>query len=266
MDSQEVSTTPQKARERERSRIAFPYADLSAAQEVVDAINAEGGTHGDLHALAGWMKHDSVNSGAFRNKVAAARMFGLVERQKDTIRLTALGRQAVDPDQRERARAEAFLRVPLYQGIYGAFEGGLLPNPAGVEHEMRQLGVPGKQADKARQVMMRSAEQAGYFASGRERLTKPSVVFQDPEAEPTGEAQQHDHEGSDANGEVSGYTYPLKHNGDSITVSLSRDVLRLSREDRDFVLRVITLLEGYPESQTQNETSDAPTEAGTGSL
>ncbi len=266
MEPQTVSAAPKKVRERVRSQIAFPYVDLDAAQEVADAINANGGSRGDLSALAGWMRHDSVSSGAFRNKIGAARMFGLVEKQKDTVLLTPLGRRSVDPTQREAARAEAFRRVPLYGSIYKAFEGGLLPDPAGVEEEMRRLGVPEKQTDKARQAMMRSAEQAGYFASGKDRLTTPSVLFQDGTPEPTSEAEQDSDEGRERNGERPGYTYPLKHSGDSITVSLSRDVLRLAKQDREFVLEVITNLEEYKDSKPQNETSAVPTEAGTGSL
>ena len=266
MEPQTVSAAPKKVRERVRSQIAFPYVDLDAAQEVADAINANGGSRGDLSALAGWMRHDSVSSGAFRNKIGAARMFGLVEKQKDTVLLTPLGRRSVDPTQREAARARR-------SAACLSTAASTRPSREGYSRTLRvsrgrcaDSAFPQKQTDKARQAMMRSAEQAGYFASGKDRLTTPSVLFQDGTPEPTSEAQQDSDEGRDGNGERPGYTYALKHGEDSITVSLSRDVLRLAKQDREFVLKVITKLEEYKGSKPQNETSAVPTEAGTGSL
>ena len=41
-----------------------------------------------------------------------------------------------------------------------------MPPAAALEREMVELGVSPKQKDKARQVFERSAEQAGFFATG----------------------------------------------------------------------------------------------------
>lgn len=76
-------------------------------------------------------------------------------------------------DTERAARAEAFMRVPLYAGVYDKYRGHLLPPAKALEREMQGLGVSSKQTDKARQAFERSARQAGYFESGEDRLVKP---------------------------------------------------------------------------------------------
>ena len=49
----------------------------------------------------------------------------------------------------------------------------MLPPAAALEREMGQLGVASKQTGKARQAFERSAEQAGFFAHGADRLVMP---------------------------------------------------------------------------------------------
>jgi hypothetical protein len=113
------------------------------------------------------------SSGAFRSRMSAGRMFGATEVVRGDISLTELGQQISNPDTRANALAEAFLNVPLYKEIHGKFAGSKLPPGPGIEAEMIRLGVPPKQAQKARQALIRSAETAGYFRSGRDRLVRP---------------------------------------------------------------------------------------------
>jgi hypothetical protein len=47
---------------------------------------------------------------------------------------------------------------------------------------MAGLGVAKKQTDKARQVFQRSAQQAGFFAYGQDRLVMPAVSGATPKA------------------------------------------------------------------------------------
>ncbi|WP_309086420.1 hypothetical protein [Chelativorans sp.] len=160
---------------REQSTIAFPYLDLEAAIDVAQAIyNRSGLGACSIDELAAEMKQ--VVSGAFRLKTGTARIFGLIEREgKSGIRLTELGRQIVSPDTERAARAEAFLRVPLYAAIYESYRGHLLPPMKALEREMQKLGVSSKQTDKARQAFERSAGQAGFFESGDDRLVRPKA-------------------------------------------------------------------------------------------
>ena len=141
---------------------------------VAAAIHDNFGLSCDLDQLAGAMHH--TISGAFRNKVATASTFGLIETSRGGVTLTDLGSRALDPHTEAAAAAEAFLTVPLYQAVYDKFRGRQLPSDQGFESEIARLGVSAKVASKARQALQRSAEQAGFFRHGRDRLVQPSLA------------------------------------------------------------------------------------------
>lgn len=177
-DANEQVSVEESADRRERSTISFPYGDLNEAISIADAINRNAGnTQCDLDQVAGWM-NQSVTSGAFRTKVNAARIFGLVTTGQSKLTLTQLGQRIVDPDAEAAARVEAFLNVPLYKEIFEAYKagGGTLPAAVGLERHMAELGVAQKQTDKARQAFQRSAQQAGFFAAGNNRLVRPGLA------------------------------------------------------------------------------------------
>jgi hypothetical protein len=174
-DAEPLSSAGSGKRTIQRSTIQFPYGDLDDAVVVAKAIYDGGGQSCALHQLAPWMGHDSVSSGAFRLKLATARIFGLVDVTREWLTLTPLGRRIVDPHTERQARAEAFLHVPLYRDFFERYKGMLLPRDVALEREMAALGVASKQTDKARQAFQRSADQAGFFSHGRDRLVMPSV-------------------------------------------------------------------------------------------
>jgi hypothetical protein len=171
--SEEKNVTDAPDSKREQSTIVFPYLDLDAAVEVARSIyNRSGYGPCDLDELAAEMKQ--TMSGAFRLKTGTAKTFDLVAKEgKGGVKLSELGRQAVSSGSERAARAEAFMRVPLYAAIFEKYRGHLLPPMKALEREMIGLGVSYKQADKARQVFERSAKQAGYFESGEDRLVRP---------------------------------------------------------------------------------------------
>ncbi len=174
-------------RTNERSTIAFPYGDLNEALAVADAIHEEAGTECSVDQLAAFLKQ-SAQSGAFRIKTSTARVFGLIETDKGGVALTALGRQIVDPAHRARAKAQAFLAVPLYRQIFDKYRGHMLPPVAALHREMANMGVAPKQVSKARQAFDRSADQAGFFQHGRDRLVEPTHkggAHSDPPTKPT---------------------------------------------------------------------------------
>jgi len=158
---------------REQSSIVFPYLDLNAAIKVANAIYQRSGLGScDLDELAAQM--NQTMSGAFRLNTGTAKIFDLVDKEgKSSIKLTELGRQIVSPDTERAARAEAFMRVPLYAAIFDKYKGHLLPPAKALEREMLSLGVSSKQTDKARQAFERSARQANFFESGEDRLVRP---------------------------------------------------------------------------------------------
>lgn len=157
---------------RERSTIEFPYGDLDDAITSARAVRDVGGQSCTLDQLAAQLKQ-SANSGAFRLRTSYPRIFGLAELERGTMRLTELGMRIVDPQQEAGARVDAFLHVPLYKAIYDKYRGYTLPPPAALEREMASLGVSSKQTDKARQAFDRSANQANFYWSGKDRLVMP---------------------------------------------------------------------------------------------
>lgn len=183
----EESASPdgRKKRERERSKIEFPYNDLSDAITIVRTIHRQSGDWCGPDQLASWMGHESVGSGTFRTKLSAARIFGLAEVTRDRVSLTRLGQQILDPDQERAARVRAFLNVPLYRQLYDNFKGRVLPPDPGLEQVMVSYGVAAKQKDKARQTFQRSAEQSGMFYQGRNRLVLPPGISDHPDAQET---------------------------------------------------------------------------------
>ena len=165
----------------ERSTIEFPYGDLSAAIEVAAAIHKNAGMSCDTDQLAAYMKQ-AATSGAFRLKVGTSRIFGLVETTRGSVALTDLGRKVVDPAQERKAKADAFLAVPLYRAIFDKYKGHLLPPTAALKREIGKLGVSSKQTDRARQALDRSADQAGFFEHGKDKLVMPAGLTQ-PESQ-----------------------------------------------------------------------------------
>ena len=160
--------------ERGRSTIVFPYTTLTEAERIAREVSNFAGTatpDGIANALG-----QKTKSGAFRQKLSAARIFGLVSTRPGQVTLTRLGRSVLDPERRDGARVEAFLAVPLYKAIYEKYKGDLLPEAAPLELEMRRLGVSEKQTATARQVFHRSAELAGFFRRGSNRLIAPDAT------------------------------------------------------------------------------------------
>lgn len=162
---------------RQRSSIAFPYMDLNEAVALARAIHSNVGT-GTCSAeqLAPWVKQSPTSSG-FRSRLTASRLFALINTERsDSLSLTDLGKLVVDSKREREGRAKAFLSVPLYAAVHDKFKGGVLPPTAALVKELVGLGVAGTLSDTARRVLERSAEQAGFFEAGRDRLVMPGFV------------------------------------------------------------------------------------------
>jgi len=172
---------------RGQSSIAFPYQDLETAISVARAIMGAGGVALTREQLAGVLGQ-TVGSGSFVTKVATTRTFGLIDFVASKYELTDLGHAILDKNERTQkaARAQAFLYVPLYKRVYEEFRGRQLPpRPNGLEQAMVTFGVAAKQKTNARLAFDKSANQAGFFPAGNERLIEP--IMPGP-AGPTGPA------------------------------------------------------------------------------
>ena len=174
-------------KERERSTIQFPYHDLSRAVNITNAVHVIGGSSCQWEQLAAKL-NQAATGGGFRQWALTAKTFGLIRYSKGIVTLTPLGSKICDPHQEKKAKVDAFLTVPLYRLVYEKFKSGVLPPKAGLENEMVAMGVATKQKDKARQAFHRSAQQAGFFWSGQDRLVLPVTNST------TSSAQDKDHE------------------------------------------------------------------------
>jgi hypothetical protein len=159
-------------RKRSHSTISFPYCDLGASERLARLVLENGGEC-KPEQLAAWLKHSTLNSGAYRNKVAAAGLFGLIESTRNRVALTELGTRILDEELKRQARVDAFLSVPLYLGVFERHRAGRLPPAVGLEQEMVNAGVTRTQVRPARQVFVRSAEQAGFFEASEHKLVLP---------------------------------------------------------------------------------------------
>ena len=160
---------------KERSTIDFPYLSLDIAVDVAKAVYARSGFHScEQDELAAQM--GQVISGAFRQKTSAARSFGIIKKDGRTaFCLTDLGKRVVQDSSEKAALVEAFLAVELYSAIFDKYRGHTLPPDKALERSMGELGVSSKQTDRARQAFQKSANHAGFFDSGDNRLVRPNI-------------------------------------------------------------------------------------------
>lgn len=168
----EKGKTPEK-QQRVRSTIDFPYTALDLAITLAKSVHALG-SECDWAQL-GARLNMAADGGGFRQRLQAARMFGLITYNSNTVTLTQLGAQINDPDQLAAAKVQAFLNVALYKAIFDEYRTTTLPPAEGLENRMVGLGVPEKQKEKARQAFQRSATDAGFFSYGQNRLVQPTV-------------------------------------------------------------------------------------------
>ena len=175
MESTAESVKPENTGEKatlDRSTIKFPYLDQDDSVELAKKIFELGGKSCDKVALSASL-NVSAEGGGFGLRLSTAKLFGLILSEKKSLSLTELGQRVIDPATEKAARAESFLKVPLYEKLYEDYEGQLLPGNDGLEAHIVKVGVAPKQKDKARQVFQRSAKQAGYFSISSNRLVSP---------------------------------------------------------------------------------------------
>lgn len=159
---------------REVSKIVFPYDDLDAAVQIARAIHELTGSESEIEQIAGHLKQSPKSSG-LRVQIASAKVFGLTANAQGKVTLTPLGTRICDQQQEKAARSEAFLSVPLYKEVYEKFRGVSLPPDTALETVIVGMGVAPKQKERARQIFRRSAQQAGFFQFGTDRLVAPAI-------------------------------------------------------------------------------------------
>jgi hypothetical protein len=194
--------------DRGRSTIEFAYFDLDSGREIAQAIRDVGATSCEPASLATKLNM-APDGGGFRMRLLGAKVYGLIAYGRGSggaVELTELGRQIVDPQTQRKARLDAFMSVPLNKALFERLKGQVMPPPSAMERLIESMGVAPKQKDKARQVFMRSAKQAGLFELSSERLTLPPIANGTPtdenaegqkQKQQDSSRQRGDHEGGD---------------------------------------------------------------------
>jgi hypothetical protein len=160
---------------RGRSTVDFPYLDLDSGLEVANAVRQVGVTSCDQGSLATKLNMQP-DGGGFRARLVGAKAFNLISYGRSSggqVELTELAQNALDPQTEKRARFDAFCSIALYKTLFERLKGQQLPQTSALERLLESLGVAPKQKDKARQVFLRSAKQAGLFELAPDRLNTP---------------------------------------------------------------------------------------------
>src|SRR5262245_11990076 len=114
----------------------YPRYSLDDSVEVARRITERGaGATASSPELAALLAYSGTNNGAYLNRVAAARLFGLIDGRPDAIAATDRATRIIHPDYpqtAEKALIEAFRAVPLFNEFFDAFRGRELPDEAGM--------------------------------------------------------------------------------------------------------------------------------------
>lgn len=184
--------TEKAPRPRPSRGTGFPSMALDDAAGVIKNAGKYGKSHPDA-AFAGYMGHDSTNSGPFRAKMASLRDWGLIERPKDgQVPLTELGQHLAHPDSPEAERGllqDAFFNAKPFAAIYeeSAKETDLSLQFLG-NRAVTALGVSAQNKSRFAESFRRSVLAAGLGQEGSKgsiRLIPPGSAGEEGHTEET---------------------------------------------------------------------------------
>lgn len=169
----EPNSTPEARRARGRG---FPTVPLDEAADIVRTAGKYGHGHAEA-AFASYMGHQTTNSGAFKQRFAAMRSWGLVTLDQGQVVLTDLGRRVAHPLSDEDAASalqDAFMHAAVFGELYSASaKGQELETVRLANQAVHQLGISPKSTVKFAQCFARSAIAAGLateVAAGKLQL------------------------------------------------------------------------------------------------
>ncbi len=180
MSESETSAQSTHATKAKAARVSgdsrYPRYDLESCVVMADKIKNGGGNDCTVEQLGGLLGYTNTSGGGFATRVANAKMFGLIETVSGRYRITPRAETILYPSTQEegrRARAEAFLSVPLYNRIYEMHKGQRLPEALGLQNLLhRSFQIPaGEAVVTAQKVMLDSADQAGFFTATKGQRT-----------------------------------------------------------------------------------------------
>lgn len=174
-------TTKPQARRRSGRRpqgaARFPVYDLGDSIEVVRRLHHELGGSATSPELAARLGYSGVQNGAFINRLASARMFGLLDGTADRLTLSQRAQAILMPEDEAMeaaALADAFEAVPVFKAFYDAYDGRALPAHGGRLNALQtRFEVPADRVANVLSRLERSAERAGYFRVASDRMIRP---------------------------------------------------------------------------------------------
>lgn len=181
---------PKAGKPRKTSNVEFPYYDLEQCIALADVMHRQAGGECDRQQLAAFLGHKSTKNGAFMSKVSAAKLFGLIEQDGNTLRVTRRGSAIVaqvSDTEAAQAKVDAFLDVELFDKIYAQYRESQLPEEVGLKNLLKtQYGVIENRLVPTVRILIDSAEYAGFFrASGnRRQMVRPVIAKQSPQETP----------------------------------------------------------------------------------
>ena len=167
---------------------SYPKYDLDSTVEVAKRLHEHGGQASAVE-LAAILGYKGTNNGAYLNRVAATRGFGLIEGEGKGAVISVTGRalNILQPDYEAteaRARLDAFTAIPLYADFLERYEGQPLPDQPGMRNALISMGIPEKNAALALSRLTSSAHQAGLFKVAPNKLIRPTLVAAAPGVTP----------------------------------------------------------------------------------
>ncbi len=168
------------------SRGQYPRYDLRSVIDAARVIRSKSqdGRSANSDELATFLGYRSKVNGAYLTRVAAMKMFGLLEGRGDDLRLTDRALAILEPDlatTADQAKLDAFFSVPLYSDFFDRYGGAnreLPEGPEGMKNALQNFfGVDEKQTAMVLARMLDSADEAGLFrvAGTRSKMIRPTL-------------------------------------------------------------------------------------------
>lgn len=184
IDLKSISDGPEKAGRGPgpKSATQYPYFDLDDSVATARAVHERGGGSCGRDLVAAALGYSTTKSGAFLTRIYAAKQFGLINIDGDTLSITDRAISILHPVMETDAavaRRDAFLSVPLFQKVYEKFRGSALPPEIGLQNLLKtEYKIVEDRIKPALRVMLDSAQQAGFFdaAGNRSRLIAPAIA------------------------------------------------------------------------------------------
>jgi hypothetical protein len=201
---------------RARSELRFPVYALADSVVAAKAIHEKGGGAATNDHLAAFLGYKSSSNGAFVNRVASAKLFGLIEGPPSRLVITGRAQKILmpvnvgDPNQ---ALIDAFLAIPLYAAIYREYQSKELPPEFGLKNALRTMfGVTPGRIDEAYRAFIASADTAGFFEvrGTKTQLIMPMIATGFPRALPADIRVDDSEETADQGDGGSGGGLPLR--------------------------------------------------------